>query len=159
MKVANRSDLALSRRDNRTQPGVLTPGTDKKIFRPHKALRTRRRRPRPRIRSRGVMEYWNVGVLRQARIASRVRGVGIAEGAVRTGSPQCVELSVPNRRSQLPYAPSGLVVVWAGFLGLKPQAESCYPFGIGSTRAYWAKCVRPDVDLNLRPLSQDRESE
>jgi hypothetical protein len=44
---------------------------------PHKALRTRpRRRPRPRIWPRGVMEYWSVGVLRQVRIAPRVRGVG-----------------------------------------------------------------------------------
>ena len=28
------------------------------------------------------MEYWSVGVLRQVRIAPRVRGVGDAEGAV-----------------------------------------------------------------------------
>jgi hypothetical protein len=48
----------------------------------HKALRTRpRRRPRPRIWPRGMMEYWSVGVLRQVRIAPRVRGVGDAEGA------------------------------------------------------------------------------
>jgi len=42
---------------------------------PHKVLR---RRPRPRIRPRGVMEYWSIGVLRQVRIAPRVRGVGDA---------------------------------------------------------------------------------
>jgi hypothetical protein len=28
------------------------------------------------------MEYWSVGVLRQVRIAPRVRGVGDAEGVV-----------------------------------------------------------------------------
>ena len=54
-----------------------------KTPRPHKALRSRpRRRPRPRIRPRGVMECWSIGVLRQVRIAPRVRGVGDAEGAV-----------------------------------------------------------------------------
>jgi hypothetical protein len=37
-----------------------------------------RRRPRPRIRPRGVIEYWSVGVLRQLGIAPRVRGVGNA---------------------------------------------------------------------------------
>jgi hypothetical protein len=42
-----------------------------------KALRTR-----PRIRPRGVMEYWSVGVLQEVRIAPRVRGVGGAEGVV-----------------------------------------------------------------------------
>jgi hypothetical protein len=41
------------------------------------ALRPRHR-PRPRIRSRGVMECWSVGVLRQFGIAPRVRGVGSA---------------------------------------------------------------------------------
>jgi hypothetical protein len=52
------------------------------MTRPHKALRTRPcRRPRPRIRPRGVMEYWSVGVLRQVRIAPRGRGVGGAERA------------------------------------------------------------------------------
>jgi hypothetical protein len=46
---------------------------------PHKALRSRpRRRRRPRIRPRGVMEYWSVGVLRQLGIAPRIRGVGSA---------------------------------------------------------------------------------
>src|SRR4029077_17226803 len=35
-----------------------------------------RSRPRPRIRPRGVMEYWSVGVVRQFGIAPRVRGVG-----------------------------------------------------------------------------------
>jgi hypothetical protein len=48
---------------------------------PHKALRSRPRR-RPRIRPRGVMEYWSVGVLREVRIAPRVRGVGGADGTV-----------------------------------------------------------------------------
>jgi len=48
------------------------------MIRPHKALRTR---PRPRIRPRGVMEYWSVGVLRQVRIAPCVRGVEDAERA------------------------------------------------------------------------------
>jgi hypothetical protein len=33
-------------------------------------------RPRPRIRPRGVMEYWSVGVVRQVRIAPRDREVG-----------------------------------------------------------------------------------
>jgi hypothetical protein len=47
----------------------------------HNSLRTRRR-PRPRIRPRGVMEYWSVGVLRQVRIAPRGRGVEDAERAV-----------------------------------------------------------------------------
>jgi len=52
-------------------------------FGPHKALRSRpRRRPRPRIRPRGVMECWSNGVLRQVRIAPRVRGVGDAKGAM-----------------------------------------------------------------------------
>ena len=45
------------------------------LGRPREALRSR---PRPRIRPRGVMEYWSVGVLRQFGIAPRVRGVGSA---------------------------------------------------------------------------------
>ena len=71
--------ILMSRKDVRTQPGVLTPGYRTKGARPHKALRSR---PRPRIRPRGVMECWSIGVLRQVRIAPRVRGVGDAEGAV-----------------------------------------------------------------------------
>src|SRR5580704_8886366 len=38
--------------------------------------------PRPRIRPRGVMKYWSVGVLRQFGIAPRVRGVGSAICAI-----------------------------------------------------------------------------
>jgi hypothetical protein len=41
------------------------------------ALRSRpRRHPRPRIRSRGVMESWSVGVLCQVRIAPSSRDGG-----------------------------------------------------------------------------------
>src|SRR5260370_9183744 len=50
----------LSRRDEMTQPGVLTPGSHPDHDCPHKALRSR---PRPRIRPRGVMECWSIGVL------------------------------------------------------------------------------------------------
>jgi hypothetical protein len=87
-------------------------------------MRSRRRREalrrRPRIRPRGVMEYWpariatrsvaggSVGVLRQFGIAPRVRGVGSAFRAhlLATTNP-----------------------------GLKPWAESYYPFGIRRTVA------------------------
>src|ERR1700739_1808557 len=89
-----RSDSALSkvsRRDVRTQPGVLTPGTDQKNDPPHRGGRTggplgkqvpnsrgirdfvcRPRealRSRPRFLAGGVLEYWSIGVLRLLRIA------------------------------------------------------------------------------------------
>jgi hypothetical protein len=101
----------LSRRDCRTQPGVLTPGNDRNVTRPHKALRSRpRRRPRPRIRPRGVMECWSLGVLRQVRIAPALR-VGDGERAK--------DIRLAIRASD--HNP-----------GLKPRAESCRPFGTNS---------------------------
>jgi hypothetical protein len=42
-------------------------------------------RPHRYAKRRG-REYWSVGVLRQVRIAPRVRGVGGAEGATDRGS-------------------------------------------------------------------------
>ncbi len=69
-------------RGKRTQPGVLTLGAMLQGVCPHQALRSRRR---PRIRPRGEMEYWSVGVLRQVRIAPLGRGVGGAERATRSG--------------------------------------------------------------------------
>jgi hypothetical protein len=168
----DRSGLALSRRDYRTQPGVLTPGTDQRTFRPHKALRTR---PRPRIRPRGVMEYWSVGVLRQVRIAHCGRGVGGAEGAVELVLQLYAELSRANHRSKISYAPSGRVVGWACSPGLKPRAESYYPFGICSASeqtgypefsqphldcrgTYRTICPGPNTDANRQPPDQERQS-
>ena len=87
--------LALSRRDYRIQPGVLTPGGAQKT-------------PRP-------------------------------ERAVVSVSQAYADVVLKSCRSKISYAPSGLVVVWAYFLGLKPQAESCYPFGINPTNHFGTK--------------------
>src|ERR1700732_1847395 len=79
-----------------------------------------RRRPRPRIRPRGVMEYWSVGVLRQFGIEPRVRGGGSAFRAHSVGTI---------------------------YPGLKPWAKSLRPFGTGpwaqSYRPFGALSSRP----------------
>jgi hypothetical protein len=99
-----RSDIRLirhlPRRGNRTQPRVLTLGvafsgkcpegapdgvnavrltdlSQAERSLPSDATREALR-SRPRIRPRGVMEYWSVGVLRQFGIEPRGRGVGSA---------------------------------------------------------------------------------
>src|SRR5258707_1224753 len=113
----------LSRRDCRTQPGVLTPGNEKNVTRPHKALRSR---PRPRIRPRGVMECWSIGVLRQVRIAPRVRGVGDTEGA--EDMRLAIRASADRLETTL-YRPFRAGPCWDHNPRLKPRAESCRPFG------------------------------
>ncbi len=57
----SRAGLDLSRRDNRTQPGVSTPGTREQIDPPSQGAsnRTRSRR-RPRPRKSGVTECWRI---------------------------------------------------------------------------------------------------
>jgi hypothetical protein len=110
----NGPSLALSRRDYRTQPAVLTPGADQRTFRP--------------------------------------------EGAVELVLPLYTELSRANHRSKISYAPSGRVVGWACSPGLKPRAESYYPFGICSTSPYWTVCPGPNTDANRLLPDQDRQS-
>jgi len=119
--------LALSRRDYRTQPGVLTPGADQRMFRP--------------------------------------------EGAVELGLQLYAELSRAHHRSKISYAPfllrpsspnyggqAGRIVGWACSPGLKPRAESYYPFGIGSTSLYWTACLGPSTDANRQLPDQERQS-
>jgi len=106
--------LALSRRDYRTQPGVLTPGADQRTFRP--------------------------------------------EGAVELVLRLYAELSRANHGSKIYYTPSGRVVMWAYSPGLKPRAESYYPFGICSTNPYWTVCVGPNPDANRQRPDQERQS-
>jgi hypothetical protein len=72
----------LSRRDRRTQPGVLTPGIEKRTARPEGAEDTRSAFRLPK-------REWLTHLCRPFR-----------------AGPSC-----------------------AGYLGLKPQAQSCSPFG------------------------------
>jgi hypothetical protein len=85
-------------------------------------------RPRPRIRPRGVMECWSVGVLRQVQIAPRDRGVGDAERVKDVCDGRFVFICVHLRLTDLPPLWGGCVFL-NRYLGLKPQAESCCPFG------------------------------
>ena len=89
----------LSRRDNRTQPGVLTPGTNRKTVRPKGA----------------VEEMLSIG------------------RRTRSGTICLPPFSsfVPDSRTTADK--QGESSMWACFLGLKPQAESCYPFGTSPT--------------------------
>ena len=99
----------LSRRDYRTQPGVLTPGKDQKPIRPHKAV---------------IHECLG-------RIAPAPR-VGVAEGAIE--NPFRVSASLRSLLAT-PLPPlSGRDLYGVGDPGLKPRAESCSPFGTKSNK-------------------------
>jgi len=52
-------------------------------------------------------------------------------------------------------APSGRVAVWGRFLGLKPQAESFYPFGLGTGVSFRSLLANSDfaVPLPAQPSS------
>jgi hypothetical protein len=81
-----RAERLISRRDNRTQPGVLTPGNSRSRTRPERAA--------------------------DSSFQDLVRS-----------APVCHSHST---------APLGRIVLESDTWGLKPQAESCYPFGISS---------------------------
>jgi hypothetical protein len=115
----------LPRRDNRTQPGVLAPGSVKKAPRPHKAhfcklLRLTRLQNSPIFHFFGLLD-----VVCLVRIAPAQR-VGDAEGAEDISSAS---------RSQA--HGSGIIICrpfrarspWTDNPGLKPRAESYRPFG------------------------------
>ena len=137
----------LSRRDNRTQPGVLTPGIDKQGASLHKALRSR---PRPRIRPNGVMDCGSVGVLRQVGVAPRDREVWDAEGA-KEFSP-VVRLLADSLGTTL-YRPFRAGAVWANNPGLKPRAESYCPFGTRSDRFFQRGCCACSASLGPKKLN------
>jgi hypothetical protein len=97
------------------------------------------------------------------------------EGAVELVLQLYAELSRANHRSKTSYAPSGRVVGWACSPGLKPRAESYYPFGICSTSeqtgypefsqphldcrgTYRTICPGPNTDANRQLPDQDRQS-
>jgi hypothetical protein len=42
--------------------------------------------------------------------------------------------------------------------GLKPRAESYYPFGICSTSPYWTACLGPNTDSNRQLPDQEWQS-
>jgi prepilin-type N-terminal cleavage/methylation domain-containing protein len=90
---AVRSDPALnkvSRRDVRTQPGVLTPGTDQRNDPPHRGGRAAGTPGKQIPNSHGIRDF----------VCRPIRAVSIMDR----------------------------------YPGLKPRAESCYPFGINSVR-------------------------
>ena len=76
------------------------------------------------------MEYWSVGVLRQVGIAPRFREIGVAEGALEEG---VIRSALNETSNDLAAAPSGRGLNINVYLGLKPQAESFYRFGICPT--------------------------
>jgi hypothetical protein len=109
-----RPRLALSRRDYRTQPGVLTPGNP----------------PTPRFALKGRKIFEIDGSLGKA-----------LRSAAAPDPPPLQGGTFSDRHP-----------------GLKPRAESYYPFGIFSTRPYWTVCPGPNTDAN-RPLpDQERQS-
>jgi hypothetical protein len=102
------------------------------MSRPHKALRSRPRR-RPRIRPRGVMECWSVGVLEycaKSELHPASAGLGMLKGRkIFSSAVHLVNASTPDA-PVLPPLQGGAFM--NRHLGLKPQAESCSPFGTRS---------------------------
>jgi hypothetical protein len=97
--VSSLLDLSdLSRRDDRTEPGVLTPGTDKRRIRPEGAV---------------------------GCIATRK----MRKGSGRDCLPAFSAFVRPIPRTMTDR--QGGLVMWI-IPGLKPRAESFYPFGISS---------------------------
>ena len=140
----------LSQRDDRTQPGVLTPGNMSTQY-PALTRRFVLVVVLVRIRPRGVTECWSNGVLRQVRIAPRVSGVGDAEGAEVVCDRRSI-WSTPAHPAHQFYRPFGAGRSIAWHQGLKPLAESCSPFG---TKI----CVTPmpkTDDASQNPTSRPR---
>jgi hypothetical protein len=114
------ASLALSRRDYRTQPGVLTPGNPP-TSRPALPVR----------RSFGMRDEGGKG--RRIFLIDRSLGKALPTAAA----------------AVLPPIQGG--TFFDRHPGLKPQAESYYPFGIGSTSLYWRLCLSPNTDANRQP--------
>ena len=110
----NGPSLALSRRDYRTQPGVLTPGNT----------------PTPGHALKGRKIFLIDGSLGKAL---RTAGTLV-----------------------LPPLQGGTFFDWHP--GLKPRAESYYPFGISSTNPYWTICPGPSTDANRQLSDQEQKS-
>jgi len=115
----------LSRRDNRTQPGVLTPGTDKQGASPEGAKEFR-----PVVRllaaSLGTTLY------RPFSTPNPLRGCN-SDLAQYSNTPALHHSARPDSRTRT--RTKRLVragAVWADNPGLKPQAESYSPFGTRS---------------------------
>jgi hypothetical protein len=110
----NGPSLALSRRDYRTQPGVLTPGNTPTS--------------RPALKGRKI--FLIDGSLGKA--------LGTAATPV------------------LPPLQGG--TFFDRHPGLKPRAESYYPFGKCSTSPYWTVYLGPNTDANRQLPDQERQS-
>jgi hypothetical protein len=127
----NGPSLALSRRDYRTQPGVLTqvltPGNTPT---PRPALPVRR--------SSGMRDEGGKG----RKIFLIDGSLGKALGTAAT--------------PVLPPLQGGTFI--GRHLGLKPRAESYYPFGICSTSPYWTVYLGPNTDANRQLPDQERQS-
>jgi hypothetical protein len=117
----------LSRRDLSTQPGVLTPGRNRKDTRPHKAHQNRpRARARARARKWGVVgEVWKYCAKSELHPRSGLGGAerlpdwlfrGGLAGKRNWGRRFCRLFRAGFDMTGLP--------------GLKPRAQSCYPFGM-----------------------------
>jgi hypothetical protein len=134
-RVLSRRDCTnVSRRDDRTQPGVLTPGYRCKK-RP--ALPVRRSsgnvgRRRKGAEDRGgrielILCRRRISDLHHRRMTFQEEfGTLLKKTAWHSMNDMCGTDSLA--------APSGQIAIGNGYQGLKPLAESCHPFGISPTR-------------------------
>ncbi len=123
----NGPSLALSRRDYRTQPGVLTPGNTPT---PGPALPVRR--------SSGMRDEGGKG-----------RKIFLIDGS----------LGKALRTARTPVlSPLQGGTFFDRHPGLKPRAESYYPFGISSTNPYWTIWPGPSTDANRQLPDQEQKS-
>jgi hypothetical protein len=120
-----RRESALSRRDLRTQSGVLTPGIDPKKT----PTLTRRIKNRPRSRARkvglvssGVLEFCAKSELHP------VRGLGMLKGWQMVVPPFNQSTYSPTHNVAPLSRPVG-ADLFRDNPGIKPQAESLSPFG------------------------------
>jgi hypothetical protein len=188
----NGPSLALSRRDYRTQPGVLTPGNTptsrpalpvrrssgmrdeggkgRKIFLIDgslgKALGTAAtpvlpplQHPQPR--GRGVQ--FGLGAVLQYSNTPSLRAAGFEdedddEDSLPDEALRSVVGSSVAERSRENEAPCEGGTFFDRHPGLKPRAESYYPFGICSTSPYWTVYLGPNTDANRQLPDQERQS-
>jgi hypothetical protein len=155
----NGPSLALSRRDYRTQPGVLTPGNTPTS--------------RPALKGRKI--FLIDGSLGKALGTAatpvlpplqhpqpRGRGVQFGLGAVlqysNTPSLRAAGFEDEDDDEDENEAPCEGGTFIDRHLGLKPRAESYYPFGICSTSPYWTVYLGPNTDANRQLPDQERQS-
>jgi hypothetical protein len=164
--------LALSRRDYRTQPGVLTPGNTP-TSRP--ALPVRRSSGMRDEGGKGRKIFLIDGSLGKALGTAatpvlpppqhpqpRGRGVQFGLGAVlqysNTPSLRAAGFEDEDDDEDENEAPCEGGTFFDRHPGLKPRAESYYPFGICSTSPYWTVYLGPNTDANRQLPDQERQS-